>query len=223
MKRKIECPTCGDVIGIEESMKRTERLKRREIYLFDEIDTFSVQSTIEDIKYLESISRKEQLEETTEIGEQTTINTKIKTYKQSSPITLYLNSPGGSIDDGFALIDVIKNSICPIKIIGLGIVASMACAVFVVGSKGMRLISKNTFLMLHPARGGGNDDYVKFQKSRLEQAEEAEKIYDKLILAHSEIPEDIYKKAKDTELWLPANEVIKYKLADSYYTNQGGE
>ena len=174
-----------------ESELHKNRLKQRNIYLFSEIDDIVLENVILDLFYLDSINH--------------------------NPINIYINSPGGVTSDGFAIIDVLKRLKSPIRTIGLGEVCSMACAIFVVGTKGLREIGENTWFMFHPITSGMKEDYVKFQKSRILQAEELEKQYDKIILKHTNIPEDVYKKAKDTELWLPAKKVLEYQIADKIY------
>ena len=192
-KNWYECPECGFVDKeawfINELKKM--RLKNREIFLFGEIEDFMIQDIITELLYLDRVDTK--------------------------PITIYINSGGGVVGDGFALIDIIKNLKSPVRTVGIGEVCSMACAIFVVGTKGYREVSKNTWFMFHPITSGMKEDYVKFQKSRVLQAEQLEKQYDLLILDHTKIPEQEYKKAKDTELWLPAKKVIEYGIADKYY------
>ena len=178
-----------------DTLKRKQRLERREIFLMNEIDSAYVQATIEDILYLEHLD-----------------STKL--------ITLYLSSPGGSVSDGFALVDIMLQCKCPIKIIGIGEIASMASLIFVVGTKGQRLIGKNTWMMFHPVSNDMKEDYIKFQKSRVLQGEELETQYDDIILKHTSIPKEIYDKSKDTELWLSAKDIIKYKIADGYYIKE---
>jgi ATP-dependent Clp protease protease subunit len=175
-----------------DAIKRLQRLERREIFLMDEIDCASVGDAIEDILFLEAKDKEK-------------------------PITLYLSSPGGSVGDGFALIDVMLTCKCSIKVIAIGEIASMASAIYIVGTKGLRLIGKNAWIMFHPISQDMREDYVKFQKSRVLQAEDLQKQYEEIVFKHTEIPKDIYNKSRDAELWLPAAEAIKYKIADDYY------
>jgi len=178
-----------------EAIRRVQRLKRREVYLFEEIDSITVKEIIEDILIMDE-------------------------DKEKRPITFYIDSPGGSVGDGFALINILQNCKCPIRMVGLGEVASMACAIYTVGTRGLRLIGENTWFLFHPVMVGVRDDYIKFQKSRILQGEEIEKVYDDIILSHSEIPREIYRKAKDTELWLPPKKLLEYKIADEIYIRQ---
>lgn len=71
------------------------------------------------------------------------------TSDEEKELTLYINSPGGSLCDAFALIDMMKHSKHYIRTIGLGSVASAAFLIFASGSPGRRYISKNTSILCH--------------------------------------------------------------------------
>ena len=58
-------------------------------------------------------------------------------------------SEGGSVEDAFALIDVMKSSAIPIKTVGLGCIASSGLMIFLAGAKGRRFLTPNTSIMSH--------------------------------------------------------------------------
>lgn len=64
-------------------------------------------------------------------------------------LTLLINSPGGAVSDGFAIIDTMETSRIPIQTVGVGLIASMGVLVASAGSKGSRIITKNTEIMAH--------------------------------------------------------------------------
>jgi ATP-dependent Clp endopeptidase proteolytic subunit ClpP len=74
-------------------------------------------------------------------------------YENSKPtqhtLTLYINSTGGYLDDAFALIDVMKSSKHYIRTVGIGNIMSSAFLIFAAGTKGFRIIGKNTNIMSH--------------------------------------------------------------------------
>jgi len=165
--------------------KINKRPKSREIYLFDEISSETVRDTIEDIRYLDKDKRKR-------------------------AIHLFLHSPGGEMSSGFALIDIMLNCKCPIYTYALGEICSMAPAIFVAGVK--RFISKHTYTMLHPPSICAID-YNEFAKSRIRNAEASEKLYDEHFLNRTNMPKKLYMKSKYKEIWLTAEESIKYGIA----------
>jgi ATP-dependent Clp protease protease subunit len=73
-------------------------------------------------------------------------NLDIKTDKT---LTLYINSTGGDLYEAFALVDVMKASKHPIRVIGIGAVMSAAFLIFASGTKGLRFAAPNTSFMCH--------------------------------------------------------------------------
>lgn len=69
------------------------------------------------------------------------------------PLTLYINSNGGSLQDAFALIDVMRKSNKPVHTIGIGSVCSSAFLIFAAGDKGHRYISPTASIMCHQYTG----------------------------------------------------------------------
>ena len=71
-----------------------------------------------------------------------------------APITMYINSPGGSITDGMAIYDIMNRISCPIITIGVGMAASMGAVLLSSGTKGMRYCTPNATVMIHQPLGG---------------------------------------------------------------------
>ena len=59
--------------------------------------------------------------------------------ESDEPITMYINSPGGSVDAGLMVIDAMKAARCPVHTVNLAMAASMASLIFMCGAKGHRL------------------------------------------------------------------------------------
>lgn len=71
-------------------------------------------------------------------------------------ISLYINSPGGSITDGMAIVDTINYIKCPVSTICVGMAASMGAVLLVSGAKGKRFATPNAEILIHqPLIGGG--------------------------------------------------------------------
>ena len=71
-------------------------------------------------------------------------------------ICLYINSPGGSITDGMAIVDTINYIKCPVSTICVGMAASMGAVLLACGEKGKRYATPNAEVMIHqPLIGGG--------------------------------------------------------------------
>lgn len=71
-----------------------------------------------------------------------------------SPITLYINSPGGSVTAGLAIKDTMDYVSCPVHTVGIGSCASMGAFLLASGEPGQRRVLKNTSVMIHQPLGG---------------------------------------------------------------------
>ena len=78
---------------------------------------------------------------------------------RSRELSLFINSQGGSVYDGFALIDLMNISKLDIKTVGIGNLMSMAVLIFTAGTPGKRIITKNTTIMAHQFSGGADGKF----------------------------------------------------------------
>ena len=128
-------------------------------------------------------------------------------------ISLYINSPGGAVDAGLAILDTIEYIKCDVSTICVGISASMSAILLSSGKKGKRYALKNSRIMIHQPLGGaqGQASDIKIQ------AEEILKIKDKLnhILCEK-TGKDLSKIENDTnrDFYLSATEALEYGLID---------
>jgi ATP-dependent Clp protease protease subunit len=128
------------------------------------------------------------------------------------PIRLHINSPGGSLLDGFAAVDYIRNCKAPVSTIIDGSAASAATLMSVVGT-GRRYINKHGFMLIHQLSGGlwgKYEDMVDdFNNSKMFM----ETIYD-IYGKHTKIPEKTLKEFLKRDLWFDAKTCLKYGLVD---------
>ena len=132
---------------------------------------------------------------------------------QTEPITIYINSPGGSIYAGLAIYDIIKKVECPISTIGIGLCASMGAFLLSSGDKGKRFALENTEIMIHQPLGGSQGQVSDIEimtkrylylKNKLNQ----------MLAVHT--GQDIKKIAKDTDrdYFMSSLEAKEYGLID---------
>jgi len=127
------------------------------------------------------------------------------------PINLFISSPGGHVESGDMIYDMIKFVSAPVRIIGSGWVASAGALIFVAAKKENRYCLPNTRFLLHQPSGGmggpASDIAI--------QAEQIIKMKDRLnhIFAH-ETGQPLEKIAKDTErdYWMDPQQAIDYGL-----------
>lgn len=130
-------------------------------------------------------------------------------------IRLVINSQGGELQSGFALIDVMEASRVPIWTYGLGSLCSAALTIFITGTKGKRFITRNTSILSHQfswANYGKEHELIASvkeidltQKRLMDHYKKHTKMTETNIRKYLLPPEDV---------WLSSVEAVKYGLAD---------
>lgn len=103
----------------------------------------------------------------------------LEAENSEDPITIYINSPGGSISSGFAIYDVMNKIKCPVHTMVMGIAASMAAFILCSGSRGNRYALPNASIMIHQPKGaieGQAADVEIYAKRLVELRQELYKI-----------------------------------------------
>ena len=128
-------------------------------------------------------------------------------------ISLYINSPGGSVSAGLAIYDTMQYIRPNVSTICLGMAASMGAVLLTAGADGKRLALPNAKIMIHQPMGG-----MQGQASDIEiHAKEILKTREKLneILAkHTRQPLDKIEADTDRDYYLSAEEALKYGIVD---------
>lgn len=129
-----------------------------------------------------------------------------------APITLFVNSPGGSADSGFAIYDLLRFSACPIRTVANGVVASAAVLIYLGGDEDKRLTLPNARFLLHQpstmVRGQSTDidiaarEIIKLRKR-----------YNEIVAAATGRKLEVIEKDSDRDYWLTAEESVEYGLA----------
>ena len=129
----------------------------------------------------------------------------------SKPIYVYIDSPGGDVDAGFAIFDMIRFIKPPVYTIGMGLVASAGALILLAAPKNRRLGLPNSHYLIHQPLSG-----IKGVATDIEiHAKEIEKIRAKInALIAEETGKDVDEVAKDTDrdYWLSAVEAVNYGL-----------
>ena len=129
----------------------------------------------------------------------------------SKPIYVYIDSPGGDVDAGFAIFDMIRFIKPPVYTIGMGLVASAGALILLAAPKNYRLGLPNSHYLIHQPLSG-----IKGVATDIEiHAKEIEKIRVKInALIAEETGKDVADVAKDTDrdYWLSADEAVNYWL-----------
>lgn len=132
------------------------------------------------------------------------------------PILFVINSPGGSVDAGFAIWDQIHMISSPVTTLITGIAASMGSILALVAPKGRRFATPNCRIMIHQPSIGG---VIQGQATDLEiHATEILKTKDALIKIYVDKtgqPREVIEKAIDRDRWMSAKEALEFGHIDA--------
>ena len=132
-------------------------------------------------------------------------------------ITIMLNSPGGSVQAGFMLIDTMRILKCDVEVICMGLAASMGAMILMAGT-GKRQALPHARIMLHqPLGGAGLMQATDFEITAREMARTKKELYDFICTctgkSYSQVSEDC-----DRNFWMTAQEAVDYGIIDSVVT-----
>ena len=151
-----------------------------------------------------------------------TITAQLLFLEQSEPgrdISIYLNSPGGSVTAGLAIYDTMQFISSDVSTICTGMAASMADVLLVAGQEGKRSALPHSRVMIHQPLGG-----VQGQASDIEiEAKEILKFKNelyKIISDHSHTPFEKVWKDSDRNYWMTAEEAREYGMIDKVLVRQ---
>ncbi len=131
--------------------------------------------------------------------------------ESSDPILLVISSPGGHVESGDMIHDMIKFVGAPVKILGSGWVASAGALIYSAAKKENRYALPNTRFLLHEPRGGvgGQASDVEIQVKEIVRMRER---LNKIFAAATGQSLDKIKKDTDRDFWMSAEEAVKYGL-----------
>ncbi|MGM0460866.1 MAG: ClpP family protease [Fibrobacterota bacterium] len=191
---KSDCDSTRDTRNSVQNKIDEQFIEKRNIFLWDAVTDETAKSVVEKILYLDSMS--------------------------SDEITLYINSPGGSISAGLAIYDAMQFASSDIRCVCMGQAASMGAVLLCAGTDKKRDIWENARVMIHQPLISGN---MYGPASDIEiQAEEMLRIREVLndILArHTGMDVKQIEKDTDRDNFLSAQEAVDYGLADNVIKN----
>lgn len=163
-------------------------LNDRIIFLADEVTDASASLVVAQLLYLESVD-------------------------PDKDISLYIDSPGGSVTAGMAIYDTMNYIKCDVSTICIGMAASMGAFLLSSGAKGKRLALPNSEIMIHQPMGGTKGqasdikiqaDHILFIRNRM----------NRLLAEMTGQPLETIERDTDRDNWLTAEDAVKYGLVD---------
>ena len=138
----------------------------------------------------------------------------------AADITLYINSPGGSVSAGLAIYDTMQAVAPDVATICMGLAASMGQFLLTAGAPGKRFSLPNAEILMHQPLGGiqGQASDIAIQAERMKyikrrMAEE--------IASHSGQPVEQIEKDSERDRWFTAEEAKEYGIIDHVYSRRG--
>ncbi|MDR1586815.1 MAG: ATP-dependent Clp protease proteolytic subunit [Treponema sp.] len=172
----------------------SKMLKTRTILLSGEINKDLAERTIRQLLLLEDMSSEE-------------------------PIRIFIDSPGGDADAGYAIFDMVRFVNPPVLTIGMGLVASAAAIVQLASPRERRLGLPNSHYLIHQPLSG-----IRGVATDIEiHARELDKLREKtnrLIAEETGVPFEQVEKDTDRDYWMNAEEAVKYGLISKTVTKR---
>ena len=177
------------VNGVQQISLITGLFTNRKIFLFGEIDEATVYAfTMQMMSLMED---------------------------EQSEINIYVNSPGGEVNAGLAIYDLIRVCRAPINMYCIGMAASMGALIFSSGKKGRRYIFPHSKVMIHepliPHGIGGSASSIKNAADSILQTRE---LLNGILAKNSGKTIEEINKATDHDNFMTAEEAIKFGLCD---------
>ena len=177
------------VNGIQEVSLYTNVFTNRKVFLFGPIDEKTVYTFTAQMLYL--------MED------------------EQSPIDIFINSPGGEVNSGLAIYDLIQSCKAPVNMYCIGMAASMGALIFAGGKKGHRFMLPHSKVMIHepliPNGVGGSASSIKSTADSILQTRE---LLNGILAKHTGKSLEEINKATDHDNFMTADEAIEFGLCD---------
>ena len=128
-------------------------------------------------------------------------------------ISLYINSPGGSVTAGLAIYDTMQYIKCVVSTICMGMAASMGAFLLSSGAKGKRFALPNSEIMIHQPSGGAQGQATEIEITAKQILKIRERL-NKILADNTGKPIDIIAKDTERDNFMSADEALDYGLVD---------
>ncbi len=177
------------VNGIQEISLFTNAFTNRKLFLFGTIDEQMVYTFTAQMLYL--------MED------------------EQSPIDIYINSPGGEVNSGLAIYDLIQSCAAPINMYCIGMAASMGALILAGGQKGRRYILPHSQVMIHePLIPGGVGGSASSIKSTADSILKTRELLNGIMAKHTGKSIKQMDRATDHDNYMSADQAVRFGLCD---------
>ena len=144
----------------------------------------------------------------------------LETDNPDAEISLYINSPGGSVTAGMAIYDTMNYIKCPVRTVCIGMAASMGAFLLMAGEKGKRLALPNSGIMIHQPSGGASGqatDVTIHAKWLLRTKEKM----NRMMAEMTSQPLEKVEQDVERDYFMSAEEALAYGIIDEIYQPKG--
>ena len=134
-------------------------------------------------------------------------------------ISLYINSPGGSVTAGMAIYDTMQYIKCDVSTICMGMAASMGAFLLAGGAKGKRMALPNAEIMIHQPSGGAQGQATDI-KIVADHILKTKKKLNEILAANTGQPLEVIAADTERDNYMSAEEAVAYGLIDSIVTKR---
>ncbi|MBQ0097386.1 MAG: ATP-dependent Clp endopeptidase proteolytic subunit ClpP [Oscillospiraceae bacterium] len=131
----------------------------------------------------------------------------------SKDISLYINSPGGSVTDGMAIYDTMQYIKCDVSTICMGMAASMGAFLLAAGTKGKRYALPNADIMIHQPSGGAQGQATDIE-IHTNHILHTKKKLNEILAANTGQPYEVIARDTERDNFMTAQQALEYGLID---------
>ena len=129
-------------------------------------------------------------------------------------IVFYINSPGGSVYNAFAIYDTMQYVKCDVQTVGIGVNASAAAFLLSSGAKGKRLLLPHATVMIHQPSSAADRAKITDLEIDLKEGIRLKRLLNELLAKNTGQPVSKIEKDVDRDYWMTAEDAKKYGLVD---------
>ena len=134
-------------------------------------------------------------------------------------ISLYINSPGGSVSAGFAIFDTMNYIKCDVSTICMGMAASMGAFLLAAGAKGKRYALPNSEIMIHQPSGGAQGQATDIRIVS-DQILKIKKKINQILADETGKPIEVIAEDTERDNYMTAQEAMEYGIVDKVITSR---
>ncbi len=138
----------------------------------------------------------------------------LESENPNADISMYINSPGGDVSAGWAIMDTMQYIKSPVSTIGMGLVASMGSVLLAAGEKGKRFVLPNTQVMIHQPMAGAQGQITDME-IQLSQFQKNKKSLVKQMAEFTGRKEKEVFDAMERDNWMNPSEAKEFGLIDN--------